>query len=203
MSRWCHVALLVLGAGSATADPYLQMHVTAPDYGGCTAIVDQNLRCGGIATDGGSTARFAWVLVADAPPGIGGLQFGITYDAGIGAPTWTGCATGSEIPDAGWPASDSGMALTWAQGCYNVPGSFAKVGFLAVAAGATGVITTRDDPRNGVLEWADCSTELFDLCAFGGSVGFGGADGYVPEDCECSGPPVRERTWSRIKDSYR
>lgn len=204
MSRWLIVGLLALGAGAASADPYLQLHATAPDYGGCSAIADQSIRCGSIVVDGGSQARFVWVLVADAPTEIGGVQFGLKYDAGIGAPTWTGCATGAEIPGIGWPGSDTGVAMTWAAGCYSVPGQFAKIGFLSVGAGASGVITTRDHPeQQGVLAWANCDTEVSDFCAFGGSVGFGSTDGYAPDDCECAGPPVRERTWGRIKESYR
>jgi hypothetical protein len=204
MARALLVLILATCASARAGDPVLLLHATAPDYGGCSGLTDANLRCNGLTPDGAASAQFVWLVVGDAGADLGGILFGITYDSGIGSPTWNLCTGGAQIPFEPWPASGGGLAVAWPGGCYNVPGDFAKVGFFSVGAGASGVMTTRTHPETETMTFVRCDTSIeLDLCPFSGSVAFGDLDGYVPADCECSGPPVRERTWSRIKESYR
>ena len=46
------------------------------------------------------------------PGGVGGIQFGIEYDAPLVVQSWNNCTGGNEIPSDDWPSSGSGNAIT-------------------------------------------------------------------------------------------
>jgi hypothetical protein len=144
-------------------------------------------------------------------PDVGGVQFGIEYESGIQVLAWTNCTGGAQIASDSppWPASGSGNSLTYSEGCYS-PGSggLAKVGFFLVSTGSSGWFGFAPDRRlyeygRSGLEYARCDASVHELCEYNGRAAIGGGTGALPRDCECSGPPVTERSWSTIKDTYR
>jgi hypothetical protein len=139
--------------------------------------------------------------------GIGGLQFGIEYDPAFALGAWTVCTGGSEIPDAGWPASGTGNAITWAGGCYpeaGAPDGSTKVGFFSVSSEADATLRLTADPRIGMALAADCSPTVVELCE--DQLGSGSAieGGRSQNTCGqlCDATPAREVTWGAIKAHY-
>jgi hypothetical protein len=198
-------------AAEAASEPVLLMHVTEADASFCDLVDDRSLRCSGIVTSAPSGGPyFVWVLMGDVSD-VGGVQFGIEYESAIQILSWTSCAGGLQMPSASppWPASGSGNAITWTEGCYRPgPGGFAKVGFFLLGGGSSGWIGFAPDPRHhesGLpgYQYSNCDGDTPDMCEYHGRAAIGGGTGAHPRDCECSGPPVTERSWSTIKDTYR
>ena len=223
------VAAATIFAIPAGAQPYpynLDMHFQPPSYLGCTegTVADAVLNCGIInpnAIDVGAFApNFIWMIISGvpdgsgpgAPGGIGGLQFGIEYDASVVlGGSFTLCTGGSEIPqnDAGgtWPASGTGNAVTWSGGCYLVtdnPDGATKIGFLPIAPGSVGLIRFIEDPRIGQAQAAGCDAAISRICRQ--SMGIG--DCTIPSgagEAKCGflcPVPVQEASWGSIKSIY-
>ncbi len=137
------------------------------------------------------------------PNGVGGLQFGIEYDESVRVLGWSQCSGGAEIPSDDWPASGSGNALTWRQGCHEPMGEVAIAGLLVVEAPLDGELRIIADPRVGMTLWADCSAELAEICPGNGDT-FNLDEPAVPicgDQCDDT-VPVHEASWSAIKDRF-
>jgi hypothetical protein len=188
-------------------DPY----AANADYDlGCDSFSDGNLVCADLVSGPGSVdGSFIWVVASRSggfPDGIGGLQFGIQY-SGLGGVFWTLCTGGSEIPEAGWPNSGTGNAVTWSGGCYEPGREVAKVGYVLAFDGTSGSFAIIGDPRLADFapedaQWADCSAAVWSACpenrGFDDNIG----DGANPDCDTCTGTPVRETSWGTIKSLF-
>lgn len=227
-------AAAVLGSvGIAQAQddvfPYdLFIHMGPPSYSGCAegSVADAALNCSMINPNGvdvgGFAPNFAWVIVGGVPEyeagspaagGIGGIQFGVTYEPSVVVGGWSLCTGGSEIPsgtgpgEVQWPGSGSGNAITWAGGCKEVlanPNGMTRVGFFTINPGSGGFLFLDEDPRIERAQAADCDAQIFRICtqALGyaqttpGGTGGQSTCGYI-----CPVPTV-ESSWSSIKAKY-
>jgi len=228
------LAAVTLVAGAAQADdsyPYsVFLHFTQPSFAGCDETVggfmqDALLNCGVIdtgASDYGSfSPNFLWILVGNvpdgtgpgAPGGIGGLQFGIEYDATVAlGGGFSLCTGGSAIPQddlqGSWPQSGTGNAVTWGGGCGLVTDNedgVTTVGFIPIAPGSSGIFSIIGDPRiDGIVEAADCDTNPTRVCtqALGSAdATVGGTGGESTCGIKCA-TPVAETTWGSLKSMY-
>jgi hypothetical protein len=158
-------------AGTATADPgqFLNFFVTPATYSGCEdPSVDwiDSASCEDLVSTPFPEPAYAWVVASDLngfSNGIGGVQFGIEHDRTI--TFWYLCTGGLQILEEGWPASGTGMAATWEDGCYHPAGDNAKIGFFYIADGNIGHLTLTPDPRIGAAQFADCGMRLSTVCA--------------------------------------
>jgi hypothetical protein len=218
------VAMAAATPALAGVDNYsLIFHVGAPSFSGCAdaAVADDALSCSMVDTDAndyGGQPNFFWILVGavpdgiggGAPGGIGGIQFGISYNLDVD-PSWTLCTGGAEIPqdnpDGTWPGDDTGNAIVWSDGCrlVNTEEGMTRVGFFSVTA-TTGMMSFIPDPRTGMVEAADCSAESTFLCkALYSSVvdaNLDGGGGFSACGISCTNP-TRESSWSELKGFYR
>ncbi len=155
---WIPMLILVSAGliGTARSEPALAVHVTDASYAGCTALDVDTLTCTTTIVEGSSAhAQFVWILAADVWS-IAGVQFAIEYDSSVSVVGWTSCAGGLQIPETGWPASGTGVAVTWDEPEYpDGPDGLAVVGYLTVEAGSTGVVTVVNDSRIGRAEYTD------------------------------------------------
>lgn len=223
------IALLAGSSALAGDNDYpftINFDFNPPSYSGCTdpAVADGELSCATIdndLNDYSGAPNYAWVMVGGvpdgtgpgAPGGIGGLQFGIMYDASFIVEGWSLCTGGSEIPqtDLGgaWPDSGRGNAVTWAGGCYLVEDNsegVTRVGFFTVNSGSDGMIRITEDPRTQEATAAGCDTMSLRLCrqllgrgyAFGGGerAGDGQTCGFM-----CA-VPTRDTSWGALKAIY-
>ncbi len=213
------IALVMLGAFAlgAAAEPVFFIHLTRAGYEFCDSVDDRSLLCSEVRVDDAATTPlFAWVMVADVGDWIAAAQFGIRYTDEVQVAAWTLCAPGFEIPEDGWPSSGTGNAIGFvASGqedeCYLPPGpdGIAKVGFFYISAGSRGAISVTRDPRIDDIHVSVCPNgdvdhpEIIDVCEYNGSARVGTTGGHLPDDCRCSGPPVKERSWAQIKSTYR
>lgn len=200
---WCLVALMVPAIASAQddADAFINVTVTPPSYGGCDA--GAGIDDGGCLDLASAPQENGFVFVVASrlggwDDGIGAIQFGLDHTL---AGSWALCTGGSEIPEAGWPASGTGNAATWGGGCYLPAGENALVGFVSVAGPAGGSIQTTGDPRVGAAIYTSCSAVPFNFPAgnLGGDADL--ADGTTPL-CEPTGTPTVEETWSSLKNLF-
>ncbi len=163
-ARISSCALLTLAAMMAddarAAGTTLNVVVTEPSYSGCDDVAFDWIEtsdCDGLSSSPLGGAAFVWVVVSDEasfPSGIGGVQFATTHSMPVGS--WTLCTGGNQIPGEGWPASGSGNAVTWASGCYEPPGTNARVGYFAIDDGSSGTFGIEPDPRVGAALWVEC-----------------------------------------------
>jgi hypothetical protein len=224
----CLIALVLLAAPVAHAQPFdpiryesdpfvaLNLHLTEADYAlGCDAFDDAAVGvCENLESDPmPGEAAFLWIVLSYAggfPDGVGGVEFGIEFED-IGTGGWALCTGGLEIPSDEWPASVSGNAITWEDGCYAPVGEVAKVGYFIVTDGATGSMQVIGDPRLVPPEalFADCSVlddgnypEVFTILP----ENLGGAelaDGTIPACPEPPPTPIQTSSWGRVKELYR
>jgi len=141
------------------------------------------------------------------PEGIGGIQFGIEYAFENGQVTsWTLCSGGSEVPEAGWPASGTGNAVTWMAGCHVPPGEVAFVGAFLVYTESfgepvTGWLRITADPRVGQALVADCETNLAEVCSDALVTWTAGES--LPDVCgACIATPTRSTSWGELKRGF-
>jgi hypothetical protein len=173
---------------------------------------------------GAGDLPFLWLVVSHQggfngtpPGGIGGAEFGVEYDASISNEGWFLCTGGLEAPDAEWPASGSGNAVTWANGCYIPTGSAARIGFFVLTDATGGPIGLVQHASIGKSLWVDCGVpptvppQEFEICFNPGATSWpkanhGGdqdvSDGTGTErvcDDNCAIIPVKETSWGQIK----
>jgi hypothetical protein len=204
----CLAALMLPVAALAVQDDNAQLNVvvTAPSYSGCADPIYDWIDAG-VCTDlvGEPIAgfSFAWVVHSDGdgyPNGIGGVQFGIVYDAGVTG--WTLCTGGQEVPEAGWPESGTGNACTWSGGCYNPAAGNAMVGFFALSDGANGSMAITVDPRTGEANYSDCEPVGYEFCSENLGYDEDFSDGTLPMCEDCPPTPVKDASWGQIKSLY-
>ncbi len=221
--------LIPIAVGTTHAvDSYsIDVMFIAPSYSGCndSVVADGNLACDRIDAEildlGELTPNFAELVVGGVPVGagpgvsggIGGIQFGIEYVPSLDLYGWTLCTGGSEIPQVepvAWPASGSGNAVTWSDGCYLVTDNddgVTKIGFFSVRSGGPGFLRAAGDPRiGGIALVADCLPTTFEICRAHlgwGDVEVDGPGGHVACGTSCADPLVEVSTWSRVKALYR
>jgi hypothetical protein len=182
------------------------------DAGNCADLV------AGAALPG---PAFLWVVVSrdgdfNGTPAssVGGAQFGIQYDPSVLVQGWFLCTGGLEAPDPMWPQSGTGNAVTFANGCYDSPGTAAKLGLFILASGSGGPVGTIEDPRIPGSLWVDCGvppsvppTE-FPICFVDGPTwpkGNHGGDSDLTDGTgpvcgdHCGGTPVEYTSWGAIK----
>jgi hypothetical protein len=211
MTKWLAVLVaLCLPAAVAAQDvdggANMNLHITAPTYGGCGDFADfdnQNPNCGDLGSAAFGGAAFLWVVASHESGytnGLGGVQFGISY-SGVAVSGWALCTGGSEIPEGTWPDSGTGNACTWAQGCYNPTGEVAKVGYLAVGDGASGTVAITFDPRIDDAQYTDCSSTLISMCApiLADADLANGTSPFCTDECLI---PIQESSWGMIKSIY-
>lgn len=206
------------GPSAAQQDYGLAVHVSAPDYGlGCDLFDDVAMTCDAVVEEG--TAATSWVWVAfygydnvTASIGIGAIQFGIDFGAGLTVAAFTLCTGGSVIGTndqqgyPNWPTeSGSAAAITWAGGCYTNGSEekFCKVGYFFMVPGGSGMFSIAGDPRiENRVDGADCDAQVFTVPAGGWSsadvFGDDPADGFKA----CAPVPVETTSWGRIKSLY-
>ena len=150
----------VLEWEATTGLHFMNLLITEPSYSGCSDPVFEWIdeeHCDDLTSDAVEGHAFVWVVasqVQDFPDGIGGAQFGIEYAAGVEG--WSLCTGGMEIPEQGWPASGTGTAVTWPDGCYYPAGGNAKIGYFTLSDGASGHMRVTTDPRTGEAEYSNC-----------------------------------------------
>jgi len=204
---WLAVPFGALLAGRAAADPVLLYHIVPASFSACESLNESSLQCSNVTvSSSASQDLFVWIVVADINE-VGGIQFGVEYGGGVSIAAWTLCTGGSQIPEEGrWPASGSGNAITWTQGCWNGSGNLAKVGFFYVRTGSSGTMSFIPDPRNNELKWAECGETdpaLYDFCTRNGEASLGASGGVLPNGCVCTVGFVEERSWGTIKSTYQ
>lgn len=231
------VLMVVMIAAPAFAqldgNPKFALHLAPPvsKIDLCTGGVTPNdidLPCSGYTTSAGLEDKELYLVimregVADTSgttyEGITGASFGITYDDGAlsGMDILGGvknCFTGLEFSsdDPLWPASGSGIRLTW-EPCEQtvIGGEGVHAVALAMSVYAYSPDTFAITPHRALLSGtelivADCAgseTELDTTGAITAFVEFGGGTGCNPCEIgiECS-TPTRPQTWGRIKSLY-
>ncbi len=114
----------------------INLMMEPPQYGGCGVSVpylESFETCENLVFDPWyPQIVFVHVVASRSPDfdeGIGGLQFGIEYE-NVEIQGWGLCTGGSEIPEAGWPRSGTGNAVTWPGGCYDPETQLAPVALL-------------------------------------------------------------------------
>jgi len=198
-------------APGAVAEPVFLMHAQIADFSACESIDEGGMRCNDFnASPGSNNNYFAWVIVGDVGGELSGAAFGIDYESTISVATWVGCS-GLQIPGIGWPSPESGIALAYDAGCHSTAANdLAALGFFYVQSGSQGFMHIIEHPdmdhlEAGRLIITNCgeNPESERCCEHSGRLAFGGAGGYVPGDCRCSGPPAVEASWGGIKDEFR
>jgi hypothetical protein len=162
--------LLLVGTSALAAfPPAMTLHLGPANYSGCGSIDADDLSCDDLVVAGdASSAQFAYVLVSGVEP-LAGVQFGIEYDATVSVLSWTLCATGSSIPQSGWPASGRGIAVTWSPPATSgSPDDLVLVGFFTINTGSSGRFSLTADSRIGGATYSDgTTTRSFDLAELG------------------------------------
>lgn len=183
----------------------------------------QEIPCYNYTTNAPSLAGSQVYLVVGnlgGQEGVAGGSFGIEYSGseGIGIDpryvTWTPCndgmTQGMAGPHGNWPASKSGLRVTWntCQTTFIQNGVHAVVGSFYVYAYSSDIL--RLTPNNAQsppeLALSNCNGVVTDFLALSsywdqllGSVGFGGSQGRPPG---CSWGPAQTSTWGRLKGFY-
>lgn len=150
--------------------------------------------------------------VSVKPPGLGGIQLGISHDEApaLNVSGWTSCAA-MEFPAEGWPASGTGNTMTWLSHCDQ---ERLVAGYFLVTAYAPSTLSIAPFPPTGKIKTADCSSAETVLDhSLGidrtGWISFGGGsrgidtDGCNPILTPCSDITAVERTtWGRLKAKF-
>lgn len=136
----------------------------------------------------------AYVLIADAAPGVGlaGCQFGIAYNdstkRGVDILDWTECSL-FNWPEPGWPDSGAGNLLTWNQQTDCDTTGMRVVGYFTVTAYSPDRLRLIARPADGRAAVIACGitniekdSDTIDTITPEnlGFVDFGGAEGYNP-----------------------
>jgi hypothetical protein len=168
-----------------------------------------------------SNASVLWIVIGGvnrnpAYVGVGGVQFGFSYDAslGLGNPVWNLCTGGLQIPSGTWPGSGSYNRITWPGGCYNPTNldGVTKVGFLTFLGTNTGGGQFRIDPDptvvtggvDGAAQAATCLGAQVRICQqLLGRASVGAADLSLNTCTFICSTPTEETSWSSIKNIYR
>lgn len=190
--------------------PYaLDFHFTGTSYAGCAALPDASLSCATMNPNGVVVSNFmwAWVVISGVPDpaGVGSVSFGI--DHALTDIVWSTCTGGTDMPQAGWPATGTGITITWPDDCYvvtdNGDGATA-LGSFVVANDETTLMFLRDDPRVGEALVTDCDALTTEICLERLGIAdatVNGTQGMVV----CGNPcvtPAEEATWGAIKAVY-
>lgn len=199
------------------------LHATPAGYGGCgIGPDDATLTCGDVLVVGDATQpQFVWVLAHGWPNvpgwpagrGLSEVHVGIAYEAGVRVSSWTACAGGLQIPQddpllGSWPESRTAITVGWPGGEYVQPNAMARIGFLVVDAGSSGLLRVVPDgrrtPAAAVLGAAGSPLLSFDVPASGWSVCDVSGDVPALAYNACSGDPLPARnvSWSRVKALY-
>src|SRR5512140_3009705 len=125
--------------------------------------------CYSIVSSGTMGSYYAYVLITngDAGPGIGGVQFGISYpSSNLHIWTWHLCANlDFQQPTPIWPSSGSGNLITWdlVNNCQRIQPGGSESGVVAVAgyfyltAYSPATLTITPRPVDGIAAVADCN----------------------------------------------
>lgn len=194
--------------------PVVTVQIAAPG-GGCPG---QPESCLGYVTTwplGQEADLFVVVARVDSLAGIGGVSFGICYDADVQVQSWTFCASGLQFPSEGWPGPNSGIVLTWntATDCQRTvlgnEGVHATAGYFRVMAESPGYffVTKHSGISSDAIVLYDCGGNRTFL-PYGGFASFGILPSYNPcvFDVDgfptCRPTPVVPETWGRLKALY-
>lgn len=168
-----------------------------------------------------NSANWVYVVVGHGDAGIDGVSFGVAYD-GIYEPgyldalSWTVCSDGMAFPseNPAWPASGSGIRLTWDtcqgtvagnDGIQAVVAKFYMYAYEGAHFEVTPNFTTGDAPELNVNTCGQGTTRLLEQYGeslwgvLTGRVDFGGGYGLNP--C-LNGLPAEPSTWGRIKKRF-
>lgn len=156
---------LPLRTTAGSSDVNLNLTLTPASYSGCDdpafVAIDEG-DCGDLASAPIEGPAFVWVVAGVGDGSLAGLQFGAVHDAAVEG--WTLCTGGLEIPENGWPASGTGIAVTWSDDCYDPPGEVARVGYFRVPDGSAGTVALTADPRIEATLWSSCTGEDIPIC---------------------------------------
>lgn len=230
MNAFSRVALIVAAVlvamhaptASSKAEPAgaraytIDFHFSAPTPVGCLALGDGAIAtCGTLQPNGfvSTQPRWAWIVLTGIPEDQGGgeaggirsVSFGIEHS--LAEPVWSLCNGGSEMPDATWPASGTGITVTWPDDCYHATASAVggtRVGILTIASDASGPITVVPNPATGVASVTDCDGVVYELCP--GALGVADAtpagDMGVTACGNACATPAASLTWGNIKAAF-
>ncbi len=168
--------LLSLVPAAALAGPVsnaaIALHLMSPTGKSVCTRTGTKPICSQIVTRGDllPSSYFAYVLVTDGSvsEGVAGLQFGVSYAAasemGVDVYAWTSCADLQFAMD-GWPASGTGIVLTWdsTTNCQRYTpsgdslGVVATVGFFYVTAYSADTLRVTTWPADGMAMVASCT----------------------------------------------
>jgi hypothetical protein len=171
--------------------------------------------------DAGPGSVRYYLLVAEAPEGVGGLSLGIRYGGGLFV-TFTSCTDGLEFTNNGWPSSGGGTRITWTS-CPAPAGLQAQTvngiqvcfgSFYVYKYGVSTVFQITKNPlgpgpEDDELVVGNCSAVEFPLPTFyAGMIGIGDCPGYLPcwhhsaPPGDCTPTPVTPVTWGQVKTRY-
>ena len=212
VGSWCFLSILLSSTAVAGSNygAKLALHVKSHPTVKAPPICDRadwppcndnesSLNVIGQLTGGvGTFDVYVLALDGDSTAGIGGATFGIEYDgataSGVDVRSWTKC-TSLEYPGDGWPASGTGVLLTWdaETSCqrYSSPDDSlrhvtAVLGVFYVAVYGQDRMEIEKNLSSGeAVAISDCASatdeiEIQDI----GSASFGNPSGYDP----CKGP---------------
>lgn len=164
--------------------------------------------------------NWVYLVVGGGDDGINGVSFGVEY-SGLFEPGylstsgWTLCPDGLDFPSVtpAWPASGSGMTITWTTcqstrlydyGIHAVVAKFYMYAYAGAQFGITPNLTKVSGPELDVNTCDKGTTQLLRYYPesvwdqLTGRVDFGGGFGYTP----CIDLAVETSTWGRIKTLY-
>lgn len=225
MTRWPGVSLALLAAlvpadgfadGVGAQNHALSVHFSSPEQTGCNVLPDaaltscESINPGGVVTP---VAQWAWIILTGVPDGtgpgnaggIGAIAFGLDHT--LEEPIWSLCAGATEEPDALWPASGTGIRITWDDECHIVednPIGGTVIGILTIDAAAKGLIQTTGHPDLGRATTTDCAATTLTLCENllgSGDAAAGGTGGTPACGTTCT-TPVEETSWARLKSTF-
>lgn len=95
----------------ASADPGIALHAVPSTWVGCASVDPDSLSCETLRTGTDNSGTIFVFVIATEIPDLRGIQFGVSYDSNVNVLGWQQCVPASAIASAGWPASDTGLAL--------------------------------------------------------------------------------------------
>lgn len=169
-----------------------------------------------------NSANWVYLVMGDGDAGINGASFGVEYsgifeDSYLNVTNWTLCSNGLNFPSDNppWPASGSGMLLTWAScqttslspdGIHAVVAEFYMYAYDGASFAVTPNTTKATGPELDVSTCGQGNTKLLDYYpesqwyALTGRVDFGGGFGLNP--CSFVPPAAEPSTWGRLKAKF-
>lgn len=203
-------------AVAGTQSHAISFHFSTPQPAGCPTFNDGVISSCDVIRPNGVThpsAQWAWVVLSGVHDGtgpgnaggIGSVSFGLEHS--LVSPIWDLCAGATAKADPGWPASGTGITISWDDDCYlvenNAIGATA-LGILTIDAQATGLIQASAHPGLGRATTTDCAGTELTICPNllgNGDAMAGGSSGMPACGLTCT-TPVEESSWARIKSGF-